>query len=88
MNDLSGGTDKKTMAQYLADCAKSGILTATDDQHKGSIDALCKDGFLQPVTFIAFDGKKRIANCTLSAVDHLRKLGQYNQFKPVKWLTE
>ena len=86
---MSGGTEEKmTMAQYLADCAKKGILTAADDQHKGSIDALCKDGLLQPVKFIAFDGKERIANCAWSAIDHLRKLGQYNQFTPVRWLME
>jgi hypothetical protein len=87
MNDMSGGdVEKPTMAQYLIECAKSGILTAVEDQHKGSIDALCKDGVLSPISFIAFDGKKRTANCTLSAIDHLRKLGQYNQHTPVIWL--
>jgi hypothetical protein len=87
MNDMSGGNvEKMTMAQYLADCAKRGILTAIEDQHRGSIDGLCKDGVLPPVSFIAFDGVLRTANCALTAVDHLRKLGQYQQHTPVIWL--
>jgi hypothetical protein len=76
------------LQDYYAKAKQKGILTAIDDMHKGQIDHLAADGVLQPVTFKAHDGVVRTANSILTAIDHLRKLGQYepNQKTKVEWL--
>ncbi len=76
------------LKDYYIQAQKEGILTAIDEQHKGQIDYLAAQGVLPPVTFKGFDGVVRKANSVLTAIDYLRRIGQYktDQLQSVEWL--
>jgi hypothetical protein len=78
---------KSALQDYYTKAHKEGILTAIDEQHKGQIDHLASEGILKPVTFRGFDGVIRTANSILTAIDHLRRIGQYkpDQLQSVEW---